>query len=131
METPAAPLGFVYDYVEKQSLQKYLRLVIIVCIYIFARGYYSNWAKQRHIRTQLAIDKREKELDAQRKERDESEKFEELDREATSFGWGKATRRNVKRQEQVLQDAAQQLRERHQGEYDAAEDHDIDDLLDD
>ncbi|KAM9906464.1 hypothetical protein OXX69_006791 [Metschnikowia pulcherrima] len=131
MEKPAAPLEFIYDYVEKDSFQKYLRLTMIVCIYIFIRGCYSTWAKQKHIKTQLEIDRKEKQMDDERKEREEVEKIEQLDAEATTFGWGKATRRNVKRQEKVLQDTAEELRERHQGDYDAAEDHDIDDLLED
>lgn len=131
MEKPAAPFEFIYNYVEKESFQKYLRLTIIVCIYVFARGYYSKWAQQKHIQNQLAIDRKEEELEEERKEQQETEKIEQLDKEAKTFGWGKATRRNVKLQEKVLQDTAEELRERHQGHYDAAEDHDIEYLLED
>lgn len=129
MSETSAPLEFIYDYADKESVHKYLRLTIIVCMYIFVRSIYSNWAKQKAIRNQLEQDKREKEQDAERKEQESTQKMEKLDQEAETFGWGKATRRNVKKQEQRLQATAEELQERYQGGYDAAEDHDIDDLL--
>lgn len=125
------PFQFIYNYVDSEQLHKYLRLTIVVCIYVFARGYYQTWAKQKHIKTQLELDRKEKEQDAERKEKQAAETLEKLDQEAKTFGWGKATRRKVKRQEQALKDAAELLRDHHQGAYDAAEDHDIDDLLED
>lgn len=127
--TPEPPFQFIYNYVDKDNLHKYLRLTIIVCLYIFVRGYYSNWSKQRQVRNQIDLDNKMKEQEKERKQREGEEKIEKLDEEAKTFGWGKATRRKVKRQEKILQDAAEEAREYHQGLYDAAEDHDIDDLL--
>lgn len=126
---PAPMFEFLYDYVDKDNLQKYLRLTVIVCLYLFIRTYYTNWSKQRQVRRQLDLDKKEQEIDAEYKEQKKQEKFEKLEAEAKTFGWGKTTRRNVKKQEQALADATEALRESHQGAYDAAEDHDIEDLL--
>lgn len=126
---PAPVFEFLYNYVEKDTLHKYLRLTVIVCIYLFVRTYYTNWSKQKQVRRQLDLDKKEKEMDAERKEQKEQEKIEKLDAEAKTFGWGKTTRRNVKKQEQALTEATEALRDQYQGAYDAAEDHDIDDLL--
>lgn len=128
-QSPAPPLEFIYNYVDKETFKKYFRLTIIVCIYIFARGYYSNWSKQRQVKNQLDLDNKMKEQEKAHKEKKEEEKLERVDDEAKSFGWGKATRRKVKHQEKILQDAAEEIRETNQSAYDAAEDHDIDDLL--
>lgn len=128
-EKPEPPFQFIYNYVDQDTFTKYLRLTIIVCIYIFLRGYYSNWSKQRQVKNQIDLDNKLKAEEKKREEQKEEEKLENLDNEAKSFGWGKATRRNVKRQEKILQDAAEEIRERKQTAYDAAEDHDIDDLL--
>lgn len=68
-------------------------------------------------------------MDAEYKEQKAQEKYQKLEDEAQTFGWGKVTRRNVKKQEKALADATEALRESHQGAYDAAEDHDIEDLL--
>lgn len=125
------PFQFIYNYVDEDNFKKYFRLTIIVCLYIFLRGYYSNWSKLKQVRRQLDLDKRIKEEEKKRKQKKEEEEQEQLDKELQSFGWGKATRRKVKNQEKVLQEAVDATREYHQGSYDAAEDHDIDDLLED
>lgn len=103
--------------------------MIIVCVYLFFRTWYTNWAKTKEIADRIAEDNRLAEEKKNQKETETTEKFEELDKEASTFGWGKATRRNVKRQEHVLNEAAERLREQEQSTYDAAEDHDIEDLL--
>lgn len=128
-DQPAPIFDFLYDYIEKDTLQKYLRLTVIVCLYLFIRTYYTNWTKQRQVRRQLDLDKKEQQMDAEYKEQKTQEKFQKLEDEANTFGWGKVTRRNVKKQEKALADATEALRESHQGAYDAAEDHDIEDLL--
>lgn len=131
MDNEQPVLQFIYNHVDEDVFKKYFRLVIIVCVYIFARQFYANWAKQKQIRHQLAADKAEKEMEQQRRETEASEVLERVDNEAKGFGWGKATRRNVKHQEKVLQDTSEQLRQQAQDGYDAAEDHDIEDLLED
>lgn len=122
---------FIFDYVEKDTFYKYFRLLIFVTLYILFRKYYSEWAKHKQIKRQLEIDEKEK-LEKPGKEREEKLEAEQaLQREAASFGWGKKTRKNVKLQESILTQEADELRERHQTAYDAAEDHDIEDLLED
>lgn len=128
-QTPEPIFNFVYDYVEKDKLTKYLRLVIVVCVYIFLRSYYSNWAKTKYVKDQLALDKKEKEEEKEKKLDESRNKIEKLDAEASGFGWGKATRRKVKTLEIVVNETMAKLSEREQSAYDAAEDHDIEDLL--
>lgn len=131
MENPAAPLDFIYEYVDKDTFKKYFRLVIIVCIYVFVRGYYSTYAKQRQIRRQLDLDSKEKERAASKEASldDAKKELEDVDEKNLGFGWGKATRRKVKTQEKVMQITEEEVRKRKQTAYDAAEDHDIDHLL--
>ncbi|SGZ52728.1 CIC11C00000003894 [Sungouiella intermedia] len=100
-EKTEPPFQFIYNYVDQDTFTKYLRLTIIVCIYIFLRGYYSNWSKQRQVKNQIDLDNKLKAEEKKREEQKEEEKLENLDNEAKSFGWGKATRRNVKRQEKI------------------------------
>lgn len=121
--------NFVYDYVEKEKLTKYLRLVIIVCVYVFLRSYYSNWAKTKYVKRQIELDKQEKEEDEEKKLDENREKLEKLEAEASGFGWGKATRRKVKTLEIVVKETMAKLSQKEQSAYDAAEDHDIEDLL--
>lgn len=119
----------LYSYLEKDEVTKYLRLVIVVSCYLMFRGVYTKWAGQKQIQRQVEQDKREK---AEKPERELAEREalrEKLENEAASLGWGKKTRQNIKVSQQVLEQEANILRERHQTSYDAAEDHDIEDLL--
>ncbi|RKP28993.1 hypothetical protein METBISCDRAFT_31981 [Metschnikowia bicuspidata] len=128
MEAPEhvpALLDFIDNYFDKKTIQKYLRLIIIVCVYLSVRTCYTNWTKQRQVRRQVDLDKQEQERDTQLAEW----KIKKFENEAQFFGWGKTTRRNVKRQEKALAEATAALREAHQTAYDAAEDHDIEELL--
>ncbi|PSK33794.1 hypothetical protein C7M61_005138 [Candidozyma pseudohaemuli] len=129
MDEPQPIFNFIYKYVDEEQFKKYFRLIIIVCVYLFFRTWYTNWAKTKEIARRIEEDNRLAEARKEEKENEATEKFELLDNEAATFGWGKATRRNVKRQEHVLNEAAEQLRAAEQSTYDAAEDHDIEDLL--
>lgn len=120
---------FIYSYVEREALVRYLRLTIFVAFYILLRGYYVNWSKQRQVKKQLEADEREKKEMPERKKEEAKKKKQELQEQAASFGWGKKTRKNVKLLEEQLRENADELRNRHQSSYDAAEDHDIEDLL--
>lgn len=129
MDEPQPIFNFIYKYVDEEQFKKYFRLIIIVCVYLFFRTWYTNWAKTKEIARRIEEDNRLAEARKSEREAEATEKFELLDNEAATFGWGKATRRNVKRQEHVLNEAAEQLRAAEQSTYDAAEDHDIEDLL--
>lgn len=129
MDEPQPIFNFIYKYVDEEQFKKYFRLIIIVCVYLFFRTWYTNWAKTKEIARRIEEDNRLTEARKSEREAEATEKFELLDNEAATFGWGKATRRNVKRQEHVLNEAAEQLRAAEQSTYDAAEDHDIEDLL--
>lgn len=128
---PKPIFNFVYNYVDESQFKKYFRLVVVVCVYIFFRTWYTNWAKTKEIARRIEEDNRLAETKQEREDNEVKEKFEKLDNEAATFGWGKATRRNVKRQEHILTEAAERIRDLEQSAYDAAEDHDIEDLLED
>lgn len=130
----SAPLEFIYNYVDRDTFKKYFRLTIIVCIYVIARGYYANYAKTQQVKRQIAQDnadkQREKDQAVHAERIDNAQKeLSAVEKQNQGFGWGKATRRKVKAQEQVVKLTEEQLRERQQSEYDAAEDHDIEEYL--
>lgn len=129
--TPTKMFEFIYDYVDRELYVKYLRLTIIVAAYIIFRSFYSKWAQQKQVKRQLEIDQKEKAEKPERERKEKEDKEQELKREAAAFGWGKKTRKNVKLTETKLEEQLSELRERHQTAYDAAEDHDIDYLLED
>ncbi|CAN3373626.1 hypothetical protein DIURU_000570 [Diutina rugosa] len=122
---------FVYNYVEPEKFKQYFRLFLFIVVYIMFRGYYSNWAKQRQVKAQLEQDKREAEEKPERERQEREAQLQKIEEEAQSFGWGKQTRSKAKRNEAILQEAVAELRERNQSAYDAAEDHDIEELLED
>lgn len=122
---------FIFDYVEQDKFYKYFRLLVIVGMYLLCRNIYSEYAKQSQIKRQLEIDEKEK-LEKPAKEKlEKAQKEESLEKDAAAFGWGKNTRKNVKLQESILEQNTEELRQRNQSAYDAAEDHDIEDLLED
>lgn len=117
----------------RESLQKYIRLVVLVACYVLARGYYTNWSKTRQVAQQLARDKKAKQdmLDG-KAPAVEAQPVPKVDPETVAaFGWGKKTASQQKQREQVVSKLAEQVRQRQQSLYDAAEDHDIEDLLED
>jgi len=122
---------FIYEYVERETFIKYFRLGIFVAVYILARGYYSEWAKNRAVKKQIQDDEREKLEAPAKKQKELEESAEKLNAEAQTFGWGKKTRKNVKLQQQILQQTLDEMSTAQQTAYDAAEDHDIEDLLED
>lgn len=128
-EAPRPIFEFMYNYVDQDNFKKYFRLIMIVCVYLFMRTWYTNFAKQKEIQRKLEEDKLYKEEKAKREQEEKEQKIENVEQEAQSFGWGKTTRRNVKRQEQILEEKIKEVNEANQSAYDAAEDHDIDDLL--
>ncbi|CUM64625.1 uncharacterized protein PRCAT00002233001 [Priceomyces carsonii] len=121
---------FLFEYVDKDTILKYIRLLAIVGFYLIFRHHYSTWAKTKQIKRDLENDKREKE-EAAGKDEEEQAKEESIKEQASSFGWGKKTRKNVKLQQSILEEELNELRQRQQSSYDAAEDHDIEDLLED
>ncbi|KAG7663296.1 uncharacterized protein J8A68_003210 [[Candida] subhashii] len=121
----------IFEFIDKDTFTKYFRLTIVVCAYIIFRKYYSQWAAKKQTETQMAIDEKEKAEKPERDRREQEELEERLEAESKQFGWGKKTRKNVKITQAVLEQIAQEQRERHQTSYDAQEDADIEDLLED
>ncbi|KAL7665127.1 Processing of GAS1 and ALP protein 2 [[Candida] zeylanoides] len=121
----------IFDYVERDDFFKYLRLTVLVAAYVIVRKYYSQWASYKQVKRQIEIAKREREAKPE-KDRAAREALEaSLAQESQTFGWGKKTRESVKLSANLLEAEAADLRQRHQTAYDAAEDHDIEDLLED
>lgn len=122
---------FIFDYVDKESFTKYLRLTVVVGFYLIFRQYYSKWAQSKAVKRQVDEDNIEK---AEKPEKERLEKLaqqEELIKESKAFGWGKKTRNTVKLQQAQLEEQLSEVRERNQSSYDAQEDHDIEELLED
>lgn len=122
---------WIFDYVDREQFTKYLRLIIVVSCYILFRSYYTKYASQKLVKKQMEQDKKEKAEKPARESAERKALEEKLVAEAETVGWGKKTRKNVKLQQQYLEQQAAELRERHQTAYDAAEDNDIEDLLED
>lgn len=121
----------IYDYFPKEDVQKYIRLVIFVGCYFFFRKYYTNWARKKQLERQLADDAKEK-AEKPEKDRKEKEDLEQkLSNETKSFGWGKKTRAREKKKQAIVEQILDEERARYQSAYDAQEDHDIEDLLED
>ncbi|KAI5950735.1 hypothetical protein KGF54_003809 [Candida jiufengensis] len=121
----------IYEYVDKDTFQKYFRLTIVICAYLIFRKYYSQWASKKQNENQLKQDEQEKLEKPAKEAKAQEEIAENLEKEANEFGWGKKTRKNVKITEAVLEQIATETRQRHQTAYNAQEDHDIEDLLED
>ncbi|RCK58825.1 Processing of GAS1 and ALP protein 2 [Candida viswanathii] len=121
----------IFDYVDKDAFFQYFRLFLVVCTYLIFRKYYSAWAVKKQTQAQYAQDERELAEKSEREAREKKETIEKLEGEAQEFGWGKKTRKNVKLTEAVLQEYAAEQRQRKQTAYDAQEDADIEDLLED
>ncbi|ODV82158.1 uncharacterized protein CANTADRAFT_43774 [Suhomyces tanzawaensis NRRL Y-17324] len=118
---------FVYDYASKETITKYIRLAVVVGFYVLFRQYYANYAKAKQLKHQLAQDEKEaKDKPEADKKKEELQKQLEED---NVFGWGKKTRNRKKQQQAIIDQLAEETRLRYQTAYDAAEDHDIEDLL--
>lgn len=120
----------IFDYVDKDQFFKYLKLVIIVAGYLFFREIYSNHMKIKQVEKQL---KEDEEIKANKPEADRKKREEEdqrLENEAKTFGWGKRTRKNAKLAQRAIEDRAEETYNLSSA-YNAAEDHDIDYLLED
>lgn len=74
-------------------------------------------------------DKKDKEEEPMRKEQLKAQKQESLEKEASSFGWGKKTRKNVKTQESKLEELADELQLGREAGFNPNEDRDIENLL--
>ncbi|KAK6460560.1 hypothetical protein DFJ63DRAFT_320729 [Scheffersomyces coipomensis] len=121
---------FIFKYLDEGDFYKYLRLSIVVCAYLIFRKYYSKWAGNKQANDQFAQDKKELEAKPEKDRIAREEAERKLEEESKTFGWGKQTRKNVKSTQAFLEEQIEEQRQRHQTAYDAAEDHDIEYLLD-
>lgn len=132
METDQqVPFEFIFEYVERDKFMKYFRLIVIIGGYLIVRSLYQGWAKNYHIKRQVERDEKEKVLKKEKEAQQEQAKVDRLNEEAEGFGWGKKTRKNIKLQQDKVEQQINEIRQRQQTAYDAAEDHDIDHLLED
>lgn len=117
----------------RDGLIKYIRLVVLIACYVLARRYFTNWSKTRQVAQQVARDKQEKQdrLDGKIQDAEEPIKGSVNPELTSSFGWGKKTASLQKQKQKVVNDLVEQVRQETQSQYDAAEDHDIDYLLED
>ena len=117
---------YIPESLKEIDIHKAIRLTVIVGGYILIRNVTQKYLANRQLENQLKQDT----------ERKEQERIEDLvdDPNAKasglddgSWGWGKKTRRNVKRQEKILQEQIENL----QNGQALDEDKDIEDLLED
>lgn len=131
MEQEAPIFDFIYKYVEREVVTKYLRLAMCLSVYLMMRGIYLKWAMNKQLKQQVSKDEAEKaeKPEVLRKEKEEVER--KLVEDEQVFGWGKKTRSTEKRKQAVIDLFAEEERQRNQDVYDVQEDSDIDDLLED
>lgn len=109
-----------YDY------KHFIRLVIIVGGYLLLRNIASRELVKKQLAAQVEKDKRDKE---EKRSKDLIDKPDDAaTAETTSFGWGKKTRRRVKRQQELFENALEEAKRRNQG-LDPDSDADIEELL--
>lgn len=122
-------MDWLYQYVDRDTLIRYIRLTACVLFYLILRNYYSSWIEKKQIQRQMEKDKKDKEEEPMRKEQLKAQKQESLEKEASSFGWGKKTRKNVKTQESKLEELADELQLGREAGFNPNEDRDIENLL--
>lgn len=112
----------LYNSIATLDYKHTLRLTIIICAYVLFRGIASRELTKREINRKIQQDNQDK-ADKLVDKVDEKEIAE-----ASAFGWGKKTRKRVARQQKMLEEKLDELKEK--GGWDH-EDDDIADLLED
>ncbi|CCD25624.1 Pga2p NDAI_0F03060 [Naumovozyma dairenensis CBS 421] len=105
--------------------KKGIRLVIVVGAYIFIRNYVAKELAKKQLERQARED--EHRISKEKKEKLIDVPEDEKKSETTAFGWGNKTRRRVKKQEEILEKAVENLQRRQLDDEDS--DADIQDLL--
>ncbi|CAI4049801.1 hypothetical protein SKDZ_14G1730 [Saccharomyces kudriavzevii ZP591] len=104
----------------------FIRLVIIVGGYLLVRNIASRELAKKQLAAQVEKDKRAKE---EKRSKDLIDKpGEPATAETTSFGWGKKTRRRVKKQQELFENALEEAKKRQQT-VEPDSDADIEELL--
>ncbi|AAS53426.1 AFR055Wp [Eremothecium gossypii ATCC 10895] len=117
--------NFKYNLKESFHLDLHqgFRLLIIVAGYMLLRTQLQKILANRELKRKLAQDQAEEKRKRERLVEDPNQAPEA---ESTPFGWGEKARLRARRQEQLLQERAEQLQHEQAG---ADEDKDIEDLL--
>lgn len=113
-----------------------LRLVIIIGGYAILRQRATEWLKQRQLKSQLEHDERLKAESLIQKpgEAEEADDYDDTIKQSEkAWGWGKATRRKVKKQQEIfekeIEKAAVEAQKKLNSSYDS--DDEINELLED
>ncbi|KAL6948637.1 hypothetical protein ACO0QE_001109 [Hanseniaspora vineae] len=112
----------VYNTFADLDPQRAVRLAIIVGIYAIFRSFYQGHLKKKHLQYQLDMDKQKKMKDgmassmypedpeeAQRQQEKEEARREEA--KPVPFGFGNKTRKKVKKQEKIIKDKYEALKQ--------------------
>ncbi|CAI4035964.1 hypothetical protein SMKI_14G1740 [Saccharomyces mikatae IFO 1815] len=109
-----------YDY------KHFIRLVIIVGGYLLVRNIASRELAKKQLAAQVEKDKQDKE---EKRSKDLIDRPDESAvAKTTSFGWGKKTRKRVKKQQELFENALEEAKKRQQG-MEPDSDADIEELL--
>lgn len=125
--------NFLYEKIQKKLFKDFdvyqlIRLVIIVGGYIFLRTRVSDFLKQRQLKTQLEHDNKKKENElindptGQVAEAEAEELFlnnGNIAKSEKSWGWGKTTRRKVKKQQALFEKEIEKAATQAQAKLDA------------
>ncbi|GMM54117.1 Pga2 protein [Maudiozyma humilis] len=128
MDYITGPVRDVVSSVINMDSQKAIRLVIIVCAYIFARNIASRHLTKKQLESRVRHD--EERIQREHREgliEDPDSPAARATAAATGFGWGKATRRKVQRQKEMFEQAVDELKRKQELGYDS--DDEIADLL--
>lgn len=117
---------YIPESLKEIDAHQALRLTVIVGGYVLVRNVVQKYLANKQLLAQLKHDEENKEAKKQ------TDLVDDPNAQATgaladdgSWGWGKKTRRNVKRQEKILQEQLDRLEDAYD------EDKDIEDLLED
>lgn len=139
--------NFLYEKIQTKLFKDFdvyqlIRLVIIIGGYIFLRTRVSDFLKQKQLKAQLEHDNKKKENElindptGQVAEAEAEELFlnnENIAQSEKSWGWGKSTRRKVKKQQALFEKEIERAATQAQAKLDAGynSDEEIDEFLQD
>ncbi|AMD19376.1 HBR475Cp [Eremothecium sinecaudum] len=106
------------------DFQTFMRLVIIIGGYALLRGHLQKYLSNRELKRKANID--EKEIAKKQLDDLVEDPNQQVESSTTAFGWGEKTRERVRKQEKILQEQIEKLKQ-NQGNED--DDEDIEDLL--
>ncbi|GME84735.1 unnamed protein product [Ambrosiozyma monospora] len=120
--------AIIEDFINEFNPHHLVKLLIIIGGYIFFRQRFMDFMKQKQIKNQLAADEETKKQNLIERPEDYMNSTG-VEASESGWGWGKNTRRKVKKQQQLFEEEIEKsaLRAQNNSGYDS--DDDIKELL--